>query len=86
MVKASKVSKFRRGMTIDPSHKGRWIYMWIFVSGFHRSKFRKTCNRNREITKRDIPKAKRICGGGASEWTVACHFEFHGGEVSKHMY
>jgi hypothetical protein len=29
-----KGSKLRRGRTVDPSHKGRWIYTWISISGF----------------------------------------------------
>jgi hypothetical protein len=29
-----KGSKLRRGRTIDPSHKGRWIYTWIPYRGF----------------------------------------------------
>jgi hypothetical protein len=40
-----------------------------FVSGFRGWKSRKPCNGNRDITKREIPKAKRICvgHGGVSE-------------------
>jgi hypothetical protein len=33
------------------------------ISGFRGWKSRKHCNGNRDITKRDIPKAKRICVG-----------------------
>jgi hypothetical protein len=59
----SKGSKLRRGRTIDPSHKGRWIYTWISISGIRRWKSRKHCNGNRDIPIRDILKAKWICVG-----------------------
>jgi hypothetical protein len=70
-VKVSKGSKLRRSRTVDPSHRGRWIYMWLAISGFQGWKTRKHCNGNREITKRDIPKAKWIYvgHGGVSERT-----------------
>jgi hypothetical protein len=55
-----KGSKLRRSRTVDPSHKGRWIYTRIPISGFRGWKSRKLGNGNREITKREIPKAKRI--------------------------
>jgi hypothetical protein len=55
-----KGSKLRRSRTVDPSHKGRWIYMWISISGFGRWKSRKLCNENHDITKRKVPKAKKI--------------------------
>jgi hypothetical protein len=71
MGKVSKGSKLKRSRTVDPSHKGCWIYTWIFVSGFRGWKSHKPCNGNHEITKHDIPKANRICVGygGVSEWT-----------------
>jgi hypothetical protein len=59
-MKALKGSKLRRSRTIDPSNKGRWIYTWISISGFHRLKFRKLCNGNRNIPNREVPEAKRI--------------------------
>jgi hypothetical protein len=66
-----KGSKLRRSRTIDPSHKGHWIYAWNSILGFRGWKSRKLCNGNHEIMKHDIPKAKRICvgHGGVSEWT-----------------
>jgi hypothetical protein len=56
----SKGSNLRRSRTIDPSHKGRWIYTWISISGFRRWKSCKLCNRNRDIMKHKVPKAKKI--------------------------
>jgi hypothetical protein len=61
-VSIPKGSKLRRSRTIDPSHKGHWIYTYILVSGFRGWKSYKCCNGNREITKHDIPKAKGLCG------------------------
>jgi hypothetical protein len=56
-------SKLRRGRTVDPSHKGRWIFAWNSISGFRRLKSRKLGNGNRKIMKHEIPKAKRVVWG-----------------------
>jgi hypothetical protein len=61
-VSIPKGSKLRRSRTIDPSHKGHWIYKWIPISGFRRWKSRKLCNGNHDIMKREVPKAKGWCG------------------------
>jgi hypothetical protein len=57
-VKASKGSKLRRDRTVDPNHKGRCIYTWNPISGFRGWKTCKQCNKNHDITKRDISTAK----------------------------
>jgi hypothetical protein len=68
MAEVSEGSKLRRGRTIDLSHKSHWIYTWILVSGFRGWKSRKPCNGNRDIPKREIPKAKRtVCGPRRSQ-------------------
>jgi hypothetical protein len=54
----SEGSKLRRGRTVDLSHKGHWIYTWIFVSSFHGWK-------SRNILKHKVSKAKRIV------WVIA---------------
>jgi hypothetical protein len=63
--------KLRRGRTVDPSHKGRWIYTWISISGFHRLKSRNLCNGTREIMKRKVPKGRkdRVGHRRSAEWT-----------------
>jgi hypothetical protein len=61
--KASKGSKLRRGRTVDSSRKGRRIYTWNPISGFHGWKSREHCNGNREIMKRDISMAKSTVWG-----------------------
>jgi hypothetical protein len=62
-VEALKGSKLRRSRTIDLSHEGHWIRKRIPISGFRGWKFCKHCNGNRDIPKREIPKAKRtMCG------------------------
>jgi hypothetical protein len=48
---------------VDPSHKGRQIYTWISISVFRWLKSHEHCNRNHDISTRDIPKAKRFCVG-----------------------
>jgi len=55
-----KGSKIKRSRNVDPSHKGRWIYTWIPISGLHRWKSYKLCNRNHDIWNHEAPKAKRI--------------------------
>jgi hypothetical protein len=69
-MKVSKGSKLRRSRTVDPSHKGRWIYTWISISGFHRLKSRKLAT---GTTKSQSAKSQRLkgCVGhrGVSEWT-----------------
>jgi hypothetical protein len=74
--KASKGSKLRRSRTIDPSHKGRWIYTWILVSGFRGWKSRKPCNGNRDIPNREVSKAKRM---------VWDHRSQRGGQVARYF-
>jgi hypothetical protein len=62
--------KLRRGRTIDPSHKGRWIYTRISISGFRRLKSRNLCNGTHEIMKREVRRDKRIVWATESaEWT-----------------
>jgi hypothetical protein len=53
-------SKLRRGRTIDSSREDRRIHTWDRASGFHGSKSREHCNRNRKIMKCDILTVKGI--------------------------
>jgi hypothetical protein len=84
----SKGSKLRRSRTVDPSHKGCWIYTYIVVSDFRGWKSRKHCNGNREVTKRDIPKVKGIVWATAEPVSeqVARHFRVSWNEVPNSLH